>query len=98
MSLTQKIAVRLWRATLFMIKVMTFQFIGVTRNIGGQRFLSPENPCFAGAMSLRCLSRALIKRSLTEARKSWMEEYVKTTGKVPPGNEIGNALGFDNHQ
>lgn len=31
------------------------------------------------------------KETLTQAWKSWMEEYVKSTGKVPPGNESGNA-------
>lgn len=31
------------------------------------------------------------RAALTEAWKSWMEEYIKVSGKVPPGNESGNA-------
>lgn len=31
------------------------------------------------------------REALTQAWKSWMEEYIKITGKVPPGNESGNA-------
>jgi len=31
------------------------------------------------------------RESLTQAWKSWMEEYIKISGKVPPGNESGNA-------
>ncbi|WJX43020.1 Bifunctional monothiol glutaredoxin-S16, chloroplastic [Trifolium repens] len=31
------------------------------------------------------------REALTQAWKSWMEEYIKVSGKVPPGNESGNA-------
>lgn len=31
------------------------------------------------------------KTALTEAWKSWMQEHIATTGKVPPGNEPGNT-------
>ena len=31
------------------------------------------------------------RETLTQAWKSWMEEYIKVSGKVPPGNESGNA-------
>lgn len=31
------------------------------------------------------------RTALTQAWKSWMEEHIKATGKVPPGNESGNT-------
>lgn len=31
------------------------------------------------------------KTALTQAWKSWMEEHIKATGKVPPGNASGNT-------
>lgn len=31
------------------------------------------------------------KSALTEAWKSWMQEHIAATGKVPPGNEPGNT-------
>ncbi|GAU51309.1 hypothetical protein TSUD_412690 [Trifolium subterraneum] len=31
------------------------------------------------------------REALTQAWKSWMEEYIKVSGKVPPGNESGNV-------
>lgn len=31
------------------------------------------------------------RTALTNAWKSWMEEHISSTGKVPPGNESGNT-------
>lgn len=31
------------------------------------------------------------RTALTQAWKTWMEEYIAATGKVPPGNETGNT-------
>lgn len=31
------------------------------------------------------------RTALTQAWKSWMEEHIGSTGKVPPGNESGNT-------
>lgn len=31
------------------------------------------------------------REALTQAWKSWMEEHISATGKVPPGNESGNT-------
>ncbi|RZC84477.1 hypothetical protein C5167_047261 [Papaver somniferum] len=31
------------------------------------------------------------RESLTQAWKSWMEEHIAATGKIPPGNESGNS-------
>lgn len=31
------------------------------------------------------------RTALTQAWKSWMEEHIGATGKVPPGNESGNT-------
>ena len=31
------------------------------------------------------------RTALTQAWKSWMEEHIAVTGKVPPGNESGNT-------
>lgn len=32
------------------------------------------------------------RTTLTEAWKSWMEEHIAATGKIPPGNESGNGI------
>lgn len=67
------------------------QFIGVTRNIGASVFSHLKSvPELCHSVKVGVVVEP-DKASLTEAWKSWMEEYVKTTGKVPPGNETGNA-------
>nr|AYR16691.1 glutaredoxin 36 [Populus trichocarpa] len=67
------------------------QFIGVTRNIGASVFSHLKSvPELCHSVKVGVVVEP-DKASLTEAWKSWMEEYIKTTGKVPPGNETGNA-------
>ncbi|XP_050215130.1 bifunctional monothiol glutaredoxin-S16, chloroplastic [Mercurialis annua] len=67
------------------------QFIGISRNIGASVFSHlksvPELCCSVKVGVVDEPDRT----TLTEAWKSWMEEHIKTTGKVPPGNESGNA-------
>ncbi|XP_073133995.1 bifunctional monothiol glutaredoxin-S16, chloroplastic [Henckelia pumila] len=67
------------------------QFVGITRNLAasvlGHKKSVPElcSSVKVGVVEERD------KNSLTEAWKSWMEEHIATTGKVPAGNEPGNS-------
>ncbi|XP_022767762.1 bifunctional monothiol glutaredoxin-S16, chloroplastic [Durio zibethinus] len=67
------------------------QFIGISRNIGGSLFTHKKS-----VPELCCSVKVSVvnepdKAALTQAWKSWMEEHIQTTGKVPPGNESGNT-------
>ncbi|CAN6576118.1 unnamed protein product [Malus baccata var. baccata] len=67
------------------------QFVGLSRNIAASvlshRKSLPEL-CYSVKVGVvHEPDRAV----LTEAWKSWMEEHIKATGKVPPGNESGNT-------
>eukprot|EP00262_Sarcandra_glabra_P004194 TRINITY_DN1516_c4_g1_i1.p1 TRINITY_DN1516_c4_g1~~TRINITY_DN1516_c4_g1_i1.p1 ORF type:complete len:296 (-),score=39.42 TRINITY_DN1516_c4_g1_i1:148-1035(-) len=67
------------------------QFIGISRSISASvlthRQLLPELCCSVKVESVSEPDRT----ALIDAWKSWMEEHIKETGKVPPGNESGNA-------
>ncbi|XP_075509303.1 bifunctional monothiol glutaredoxin-S16, chloroplastic [Primulina tabacum] len=67
------------------------QFIGITRNLAasvlGHKKSVPEL-CSSVKVGL---VEGPDKNSLTEAWKSWMEEHIAATGKVPVGNEPGNS-------
>ncbi|XP_073290181.1 bifunctional monothiol glutaredoxin-S16, chloroplastic [Primulina huaijiensis] len=67
------------------------QFIGITRNLAasvlGHKKSVPEL-CSSVKVGL---VEGPDKISLTEAWKSWMEEHIAATGKVPVGNEPGNS-------
>ncbi|KAL5806890.1 hypothetical protein ACOSQ4_029623 [Xanthoceras sorbifolium] len=67
------------------------QFIGISRNIAASVFAHlksvPELCCSVKVGVVVEPDRS----ALTEAWKSWMEEHIKATGKVPPGNESGNT-------
>ncbi|PIN23571.1 Glutaredoxin-related protein [Handroanthus impetiginosus] len=67
------------------------QFIGITRNLAAS-VLSHKN----SVPELCCSVKVGVvedpdKTALTEAWKSWMQERISATGKVPPGNEPGNS-------
>ncbi|KAI4328706.1 hypothetical protein L6164_021040 [Bauhinia variegata] len=66
------------------------QFIGISRNIAasvsGHLKSVPE---LCGSVKVGVVDEP-DRASLTQAWKSWMEEYIKVSGKVPPGNESGN--------
>ncbi|OWM81746.1 hypothetical protein CDL15_Pgr007784 [Punica granatum] len=67
------------------------QFIGMSRNIAasvaGHRNSLPDLCCSVKVGVVDEADRAV----LTEAWKSWMEEHIRTTGNVPPGNQSGNS-------
>ncbi|PON51130.1 Monothiol glutaredoxin-related [Parasponia andersonii] len=67
------------------------QFVGLSRNIAASVLAHRKS------VSELCHSVKVgvvdepDREALTQAWKSWMEEHIKATGKVPPGNESGNA-------
>ncbi|KAI8559732.1 hypothetical protein RHMOL_Rhmol04G0197100 [Rhododendron molle] len=67
------------------------QFVGLSRNIAGSvlghRKSLPELCCSIKVGVVDDPDRT----ALTQAWKSWMEEHIGSTGKVPPGNESGNT-------
>ncbi|GMH19734.1 hypothetical protein Nepgr_021575 [Nepenthes gracilis] len=67
------------------------QFIGISRNVAASirthRKSVPDLCCSVKVGEVNEPERA----SLTQAWKSWMEEQIGATGKVPPGNEKGNT-------
>ncbi|XP_022971349.1 bifunctional monothiol glutaredoxin-S16, chloroplastic [Cucurbita maxima] len=67
------------------------QFIGITRSIAGSvatHWKSVPELCVSVKFGV---VDEPDRTTLTQAWKSWMEEHIKATGKVPPGNESGNA-------
>ncbi|KAJ9180559.1 hypothetical protein P3X46_008783 [Hevea brasiliensis] len=67
------------------------QFIGISRNIGASVFSHLKSvPDLCSFVKFGVVDEP-DRESLTQAWKSWMEEHIKTTGKVPPGNQSGNA-------
>ncbi|KAF8032037.1 hypothetical protein BT93_D1057 [Corymbia citriodora subsp. variegata] len=67
------------------------QFVGISRNIAasvaGHRRSVPDLCCSVKVGVVDEPDRV----ALTQAWKSWMEEHMTATGKVPPGNESGNT-------
>ncbi|KZV39608.1 hypothetical protein F511_02071 [Dorcoceras hygrometricum] len=67
------------------------QFVGITRNLAasilGHKKSVPE---LCSSVKVGVVEEP-DKSSLTEAWKSWMEEHIAATGKVPVGNEPGNS-------
>ncbi|CAJ2655939.1 unnamed protein product [Trifolium pratense] len=67
------------------------QFIGLSRNIAATVSTHRKSvPELCGSVKVGVVDEP-DREALTQAWKSWMEEYIKVTGKVPPGNESGNA-------
>ncbi|XP_057512963.1 bifunctional monothiol glutaredoxin-S16, chloroplastic-like [Actinidia eriantha] len=68
------------------------QFVGISRNIAASvashRKSVPELCCSVKVGVVDDPDRT----ALTQAWKSWMEEHIGSTGKVPPGNESGNTM------
>ncbi|KAK1270940.1 hypothetical protein QJS04_geneDACA006091 [Acorus gramineus] len=70
------------------------QFIGVSRNIAAsiashRKTVSPPDLC--SSVKIGLMDEATPDRAaLTEAWKSWMEEHIGETGRIPPGNEPDN--------
>ncbi|KAG9453487.1 hypothetical protein H6P81_006391 [Aristolochia fimbriata] len=67
------------------------QFVGLSRNIAASvlahRKSLPDLCCSVKVGVVDDPDRS----ALTNAWKTWMEEHIKETGKVPPGNESGNT-------
>lgn len=67
------------------------QFIGLSRNIAASVSAHRKSvPELVGAVKVGVVDEP-DRETLTQAWKSWMEEHLKANGKIPPGNESGNA-------
>ncbi|XP_021289401.1 bifunctional monothiol glutaredoxin-S16, chloroplastic [Herrania umbratica] len=67
------------------------QFIGISRNIAGSLFNHKKSVSeLCGSVKVGVVNEP-DRAALTQAWKSWMEEHIKNTGNVPPGNESGNT-------
>ncbi|KAG2380709.1 Bifunctional monothiol glutaredoxin-S16 [Vigna angularis] len=72
-------------------KVGEVQFIGLSRNIAASVSSHWKSvPELCGSVKAGIVEEP-DREALTHAWKYWMEEYIKVSGKVPPGNESGNA-------
>ncbi|XBI80287.1 hypothetical protein VPH35_089501 [Triticum aestivum] len=69
------------------------QFLGISRNVRasveGHRRKVPADLCASVKVAIPD-EETPDKSVLTNAWKSWMEEYIAATGKAPPGNVAGN--------
>ncbi|KAJ8624472.1 hypothetical protein MRB53_033002 [Persea americana] len=66
------------------------QFIGLSRNIAASVATHQKRvPELCVSVKVGTVDEP-DRASLTNAWKSWMEEHISGTGKVPPGNESGN--------
>ncbi|XP_076916150.1 bifunctional monothiol glutaredoxin-S16, chloroplastic-like [Bidens hawaiensis] len=67
------------------------QFVGLSRNIQASVLHHRKSlPDLCGSVKVGVVDNP-DRTALTEAWKSWMEEHIEATGKVPPGNEKGNT-------
>ncbi|XP_026423940.1 bifunctional monothiol glutaredoxin-S16, chloroplastic-like [Papaver somniferum] len=67
------------------------QFIGISRNIYASIISHRKSvPELCSAVKVGVVDEP-DRESLTQAWKSWMEEHIAATGKIPPGNESGNS-------
>ncbi|KAL8237230.1 hypothetical protein R6Q59_018311 [Mikania micrantha] len=67
------------------------QFVGLSRNIQASILFHQKSvPELCGSVKVGVVDNP-DRTALTEAWKSWMEEHIEVTGKVPPGNEKGNT-------
>ncbi|MFS7997466.1 putative glutaredoxin, GIY-YIG endonuclease superfamily, Thioredoxin-like superfamily [Helianthus anomalus] len=67
------------------------QFVGLSRNIQASVLFHQKSvPELCASIKIGVVDNP-DRTTLTEAWKSWMEEHIEVTGKVPPGNEKGNT-------
>ncbi|KAK4478459.1 hypothetical protein RD792_013934 [Penstemon davidsonii] len=67
------------------------QFVGITRNLAASVLTHKKSvPDLCSSIKVGVVENP-DKTALTEAWKSWMQEHIAATGKVPPGNESGNT-------
>ncbi|ESQ52480.1 hypothetical protein EUTSA_v10017037mg [Eutrema salsugineum] len=66
------------------------QFVGISRNIAASVSAHLKSvPELCGSVKVGIVEEP-DKAVLTQAWKSWIEEHIKVTGKVPAGNKQGN--------
>ncbi|CAK9139977.1 unnamed protein product [Ilex paraguariensis] len=67
------------------------QFVGISRNIAASVLAHRKFvPGLCYSVKVGVVDEP-DRTALTQAWKSWMEEHIGATGKVPPGNESGNT-------
>ncbi|XP_052171869.1 bifunctional monothiol glutaredoxin-S16, chloroplastic [Diospyros lotus] len=67
------------------------QFVGISRNIAASILAHQKSvPQLCWSVKVGVMDEP-DRTALTQAWKSWMEEHIGATGKVPPGNESGNT-------
>ncbi|KAF3449134.1 hypothetical protein FNV43_RR09861 [Rhamnella rubrinervis] len=67
------------------------QFVGISRNIAASVLAHRKSvPELCSSVKVGVVAEP-DRTALTQAWKSWMEEHIKATGKVPSGNETGNT-------
>ncbi|CAA0830566.1 Bifunctional monothiol glutaredoxin-S16-chloroplastic [Striga hermonthica] len=72
------------------------QFVGITRNLAASVLTHKKSvPDLCCSVKVAEVSDPN-KNALTEAWKSWVQEHISSTGKVPPGNESGNSTWVKN--
>ncbi|KAF5199852.1 Bifunctional monothiol glutaredoxin-s16 protein [Thalictrum thalictroides] len=68
------------------------QFIGVSRSIAASVLSHRKSvPELCSSVKVGVVDEP-DRTTLTQAWKSWMEEHIAVTGKIPPGNESGNGI------
>ncbi|KAI5663406.1 hypothetical protein M9H77_22729 [Catharanthus roseus] len=66
------------------------QFVGISRNVAASVLSHRKSvPELCSSVKVGVVDDPE-RAALTQAWKSWMEEHISATGKVPPGNESGN--------
>lgn len=66
------------------------QFIGISRDIAASVTVHLKSvPELCSSVKVGVVDEP-DRAALTQAWKSWMEEHIKASGKIPPGNETGN--------
>lgn len=70
------------------------QFIGLSRNVAASvESHRKKVPDLCSSVKVGIVDNP-DRESLTQAWKSWLEEHIAATGKVPLGNETGNTTWF----
>ncbi|XP_059639042.1 bifunctional monothiol glutaredoxin-S16, chloroplastic [Cornus florida] len=67
------------------------QFVGISRNIAASVLSHRKSvPDLCSSVKVGVVDEP-DRTALAQAWKSWMEEHIGATGKVPPGNQSGNT-------
>ncbi|XAR68801.1 hypothetical protein NMG60_11000172 [Bertholletia excelsa] len=67
------------------------QFVGISRNIAASILSHQKSiPELCGSVKVGVVDEP-DRTALTQAWKTWMEEHIGSTGKIPPGNASGNT-------